>query len=107
VELIDSGCCGMAGTFGYETEHYDLSMKVGGLKLFPALRALNRAAAKSAKKNHEVEVICSSGSACRMQIRQGTGLEALHPIVLIRKSLDGREAPAARSKAPEIGKRAS
>ncbi len=41
VELMDTGCCGMAGTFGYEAEHYDLSMKVGELKLFPELRALN------------------------------------------------------------------
>jgi Fe-S oxidoreductase len=87
VDLIDSGCCGMAGTFGYEAEHFDLSMKVGELKLFPALRALNREAAQGAKKKNKAEVICSSGSACRMQIRQGTGLEALHPIVLVKKSL--------------------
>ena len=40
VELMDTGCCGMAGTFGYEAEHYELSMKVGELKLFPALREL-------------------------------------------------------------------
>ena len=71
VELIDAGCCGMAGTFGYEEEHYDLSQRVGALKLFPFI------------KNHENGfLLAATGAACRMQIVQGTGRGAVHPIVL-------------------------
>ena len=77
VELMDTGCCGMAGTFGYEAEHYDLSMKVGELKLFPQIRTLFRLNRKSQ--------IVSSGAACRLQIKQGTGVEAIHPILLVAK----------------------
>jgi Fe-S oxidoreductase len=80
VELMDTGCCGMAGTFGYEVEHYDVSMKVGELKLFPQLK--EKALAGS------TEQIISSGAACRMQIRQGTGINAVHPIILIAKLLN-------------------
>jgi Fe-S oxidoreductase len=79
VELMDTGCCGMAGTFGYEAEHYDLSMKVGELKLFPQLRSISNVADRS--------VIVSSGAACRMQIEQGTGVKAMHPLTLIADSL--------------------
>jgi Fe-S oxidoreductase len=78
VEVIDSGCCGMAGTFGYDAEHYDLSMKVGELKLLPQLRVLSQ------DKDFE---IASSGSACRLQIKQGAGLEAGHPLVLAARKL--------------------
>jgi Fe-S oxidoreductase len=81
VELMDTGCCGMAGTFGYEAEHYDLSMRVGELKLFPLLRDI----AASGDANPSV---VASGAACRMQIRQGTGVQALHPILLVAKLLD-------------------
>jgi Fe-S oxidoreductase len=81
VELMDTGCCGMAGTFGYEAEHYDVSMKVGELKLFPQLRALKEQAAEN--------IILSSGAACRMQIRQGSDMEAIHPIMLIADFLNG------------------
>ena len=79
VELLEVGCCGMAGTFGYEAEHYDLSMKVGELKLLPSLRALD-AKGKS-------WVVVSTGAACRMQITQGTGLQTQHPLALIRDRL--------------------
>jgi Fe-S oxidoreductase len=102
VELIDSGCCGMAGTFGYEAEHYDLSMKVGELKLFPYLRQSHIADRASLSayqqprtENRKSEIVnrksttASSGSACRMQIRQGTGIDAVHPILLVQKSLVG------------------
>jgi len=78
VEVIDSGCCGMAGTFGYDAEHYDISMKVGELKLLPQLRVLSQ---------EEGFQIASSGSACRLQIKQGAGLDAAHPLVLAAKSL--------------------
>jgi FAD/FMN-containing dehydrogenase/Fe-S oxidoreductase len=111
VELMDTGCCGMAGTFGYEAEHYELSMKVGELKLFPQVRASVRsqpppnaqtklnAASKVSNADlpfqnasqGEVSAgavgVVSSGAACRMQIQQGTGANAIHPIVLVAKAL--------------------
>jgi FAD/FMN-containing dehydrogenase/Fe-S oxidoreductase len=101
VELLDTGCCGMAGTFGYEDEHYELSMKVGELKLFPLLRTTSQPSAiplqkldlssdtslKELRERPEAERILSSGAACRMQIRQGTGVEAIHPIVLVAQFL--------------------
>ncbi len=86
---MDTGCCGMAGTFGYEAEHYEVSMKVGELKLFPMIRELRMEKGESEIANHQSSIvnhqskIVSSGAACRMQIRQGTGAEAIHPIVLI------------------------
>jgi FAD/FMN-containing dehydrogenase/Fe-S oxidoreductase len=87
VELMETGCCGMAGTFGYEAEHYDVSMKVGELKLFPAIRewrvenseGVDR---QSSIANRQSEIV-SSGAACRMQIRQGTGVDAIHPIMAV------------------------
>jgi FAD/FMN-containing dehydrogenase/Fe-S oxidoreductase len=81
VELMDTGCCGMAGTFGYEAEHYDVSMKVGELKLFPKLRQF------SDEPNSQLRVV-SSGAACRMQIQQGTGLNADHPVMLVADFLN-------------------
>jgi len=83
VELIDSGCCGMAGTFGYDAEHYELSMQVGELKLFPKLRELGIG-------NWELGNwgVTSSGSACRLQIKQGAGVDAEHPLVVLAKLLN-------------------
>jgi FAD/FMN-containing dehydrogenase/Fe-S oxidoreductase len=85
IELMDTGCCGMAGTFGYEAEHYDLSMKVGELRLFPNVRKLGIEIRKSGT------TIASSGAACRMQIRQGTGVKAVHPIMLIANLMSEAE----------------
>jgi FAD/FMN-containing dehydrogenase/Fe-S oxidoreductase len=79
VELLEVGCCGMAGTFGYEAEHYDLSMKVAELKLLPSLHALD------SKSNSWV--VASTGAACRMQITQATGLRVQHPLMLLRERL--------------------
>jgi Fe-S oxidoreductase len=79
VELLDTGCCGMAGTFGYEAEHYDLSLKVAELKLFPALRA--------AGAGTGAWIISASGAACRMQMAQGLGMPSTHPIELLRDAL--------------------
>jgi FAD/FMN-containing dehydrogenase/Fe-S oxidoreductase len=76
VDTLDSGCCGMAGAFGYESEHYDLSMGIGELSLFPEVR-----------KRGENCVISTSGTSCMTQIKDGTGKEALHPITLIHKRL--------------------
>ena len=76
VEEIKSGCCGMAGSFGYEKEHYDLSMKVGELVLFPAVR----------KAGKEV-IIAAPGTSCRHQILDGTGAIARHPIEILYEAL--------------------
>jgi Fe-S oxidoreductase len=75
VELLHAGCCGMAGTFGYEAEHYALSMQVGELKLFPLIRG---------QREDKEFVIVATGAACRMQIFQGVGMSAQHPIELMR-----------------------
>jgi Fe-S oxidoreductase len=93
VELMDTGCCGMAGTFGYEAEHYDLSMKVGELKLFPLLRKSQLTPTDLVNMNQKPEIanlkstIVSSGAACRMQIKQGTGVDAIHPVVAVWNAL--------------------
>ncbi|MBT7093984.1 MAG: FAD-binding oxidoreductase, partial [Bacteroidetes bacterium] len=76
VEEIPSGCCGMAGSFGYEKEHYELSMKVGELVLFPAVR-----------KAPKDSLIAAGGTSCRHQIMDGTGREALHPIQILHQAL--------------------
>ena len=67
VQLIPSGCCGMAGSFGYEAEHYDLSMQIGELVLFPTVRA----------QGMDVEIV-ASGTSCRHQIHDGTQRRARH-----------------------------
>jgi FAD/FMN-containing dehydrogenase/Fe-S oxidoreductase len=72
VETIPSGCCGMAGSFGYEKEHYGLSMQIGELVLFPAVR----------KATEEV-IIAAPGTSCRHQIKDGTGRKASHPIEVL------------------------
>jgi Fe-S oxidoreductase len=71
---LDAGCCGMAGSFGYEAEHYDLSMAIGRLRLFPAIDA---EAADT--------VIAATGVSCRQQIKHGTMRNAQHPLELIRR----------------------
>lgn len=76
VSIIASGCCGMAGSFGYEEEHYKTSMAVGELKLFPAVR-----------KSKADVVIAANGTSCRHQIIDGTGRKALHPITILRQAL--------------------
>ncbi len=76
VEEIPSGCCGMAGSFGYEKEHYDLSMKVGELVLFPTIR-----------KTVEGVLIAAPGTSCRHQIKDGTGRRAQHPAEILHDAL--------------------
>ena len=73
VSEIDSGCCGMAGSFGYEAEHYDVSMQIAEQKLFPAIRARRPGAA-----------IVACGFSCRHQIVDGTGVKPLHWVQTIR-----------------------
>ncbi len=76
VELIPSGCCGMAGSFGYEKEHYDLSMQIGELVLFPAVR-----------EQPESVIIAAAGTSCRHQIKDGTNRKALHPVEILYNAL--------------------
>lgn len=76
VKIIPSGCCGMAGSFGYENEHYDISMKIGELVLFPAVR-----------KQPADALVAAPGTSCRHQIHDGTGRKALHPAEILRGAL--------------------
>jgi Fe-S oxidoreductase len=76
VELIEAGCCGMAGAFGYEDDHYEVSMKVGELALFPAVR-----------EKQTGQVVVAPGASCRAQIASGTGEEALHPVTMLFEML--------------------
>ncbi len=75
VAEIDAGCCGMAGSFGFEAEHYDLSMRIGQWRLFPALRA-----------EPEGTVIAATGVSCRQQIRHGVARSARHPVEIVREA---------------------
>jgi Fe-S oxidoreductase len=76
VKEIPSGCCGMAGSFGYEKEHYDVSMKVGEMVLFPAVR-----------EAEEGTLIAAPGTSCRHQIKDGTGVTAYHPLEILFDAL--------------------
>ncbi|RZS96244.1 FAD-binding and (Fe-S)-binding domain-containing protein [Cecembia calidifontis] len=76
VEVIPSGCCGMAGSFGYEAEHYELSMQIGEMVLFPAVREAS-----------ENTLIAAPGTSCRHQIADGTGRKALHPVEILYQAL--------------------
>ncbi len=76
VTELDAGCCGMAGSFGFEAEHYDLSMQIGESRLFPALR---EAAAGT--------LVSATGVSCRQQIGHGVGQRAWHPVELVRAAV--------------------
>jgi len=77
VKTIDSSCCGMAGSFGYEKEHYDISMKMGSLSLFPAV------------KEADTDVlIVADGTSCRSQIEHGTGKQAMHVARVLQMALN-------------------
>jgi FAD/FMN-containing dehydrogenase/Fe-S oxidoreductase len=73
---VDGGCCGMAGSFGFEAEHYDLSMRIGGMRLFPAVNS------EDART-----LVAATGVSCRQQIEHGTGRRALHPVEYIRAAV--------------------
>lgn len=76
VDIIPSGCCGMAGAFGYEKEHYELSMQIGEQILFPVIR-----------QTKEEICISAPGTSCRQQIKDGTGRQAYHPIEILFDAL--------------------
>jgi Fe-S oxidoreductase len=75
VEEIDSGCCGMAGSFGYEKEHYDVSLAIGGRRLFPAV-----------ERNPDA-IIVAPGVSCRQQVEHATGRRPLHPAEALVRAL--------------------
>jgi FAD/FMN-containing dehydrogenase/Fe-S oxidoreductase len=77
VEIIPSGCCGMAGSFGYEKEHFEVSMKIGELVLFPAIRT----------QPNDV-IIAAAGTSCRHQIKDGVQHVALHPVEILYDALN-------------------
>lgn len=79
VEVIPSGCCGMAGSFGYEKEHYEVSMKIGEMVLFPAVKGANPAT-----------IIAAPGTSCRHQIADGTQRKALHPVEVLWQALKSK-----------------
>jgi len=83
VHVIDSGCCGMAGAFGFTRDHYDLSMKIGELVLLPAVREARR---------DQSAIIVASGTSCRHQILDGTGKRALHVVELLAQMLEPQQA---------------
>jgi FAD/FMN-containing dehydrogenase/Fe-S oxidoreductase len=76
VQTIPSGCCGMAGSFGYEAEHYEMSMKIGSQVLFPSVTA-----------TPTDTIIAAPGTSCRHQIADGTGRQALHPVSVLWSAL--------------------
>src|SRR5207249_10377860 len=70
---LDAGCCGMAGSFGYAREHYDVSRQIGERRLLPAARAMTASA-----------VLVAPGTSCREQVAHFTGIRAMHPAQLLR-----------------------
>lgn len=76
IELIPSGCCGMAGSFGYEKEHFELSQKIGELVLFPAIR-----------RARTDTIVCATGTSCRHQIKDELGKTSFHPIEILYDAL--------------------
>lgn len=80
VKEIPSGCCGMAGSFGYEKEHYELSKKIGELVLFPEIR-----------NSPPGTVIAAPGTSCRHHIEDGTGRKAKHPVEILCEALRDKD----------------
>lgn len=80
VNVIPSGCCGMAGSFGYEKEHYETSKAIGEMVLFPTVR-------KSTANKEKNVIVSAPGTSCRQQILDGTGVKALHPIEIMYNNL--------------------
>ena len=73
---LDAGCCGMAGSFGYAKEHYEVSRQIGERRLLPAARAMK-----------DGDVLVAPGISCRQQVHHFTGVTAVHPATLLRSLL--------------------
>ena len=76
VTLLSTGCCGMAGSFGYEAEHFEISQKIGEERLFPSIRKMDAST-----------LVAANGTSCRHQISDGTSRKALHPISLLYQAM--------------------
>ena len=76
VEVIPSGCCGMAGSFGYEKEHYTISQQVAELVLYPTLR-----------QTKDEVIVAAPGTSCRHQIKDGLGRKSFHPVEILYQAL--------------------
>jgi Fe-S oxidoreductase len=74
---LDSGCCGMAGSFGYSKDHYEVSKQIGERRLLPAARALKAG-----------EVLVAAGTSCRHQVEHFAGVHPQHPAVLLRSLIE-------------------
>ena len=81
VREVDSGCCGMAGSFGFESEHYEVSLAMGERVLFKAIRDLPPDA-----------LVVAAGASCRQQILHGTGRRAVHLVEALADALDAPRA---------------
>ena len=77
---LDAGCCGMAGSFGYTRDHYDVSCAIGERKLLPAARAMSG-----------TSVLVAAGTSCRHQVEELAGVDAMHPAVLLRSLLEEKQ----------------
>jgi Fe-S oxidoreductase len=85
-EVLDSGCCGLAGSFGFEAEHYDLSVKIGEQRLLPRVRELP-----------DDTLVIADGFSCKTQIEQLTDRRALHTAQVLELALEGSEAELSRA----------
>ncbi len=93
VRTLDTGCCGMAGSFGMHEDRYELSMKIGELTLFPAVR-----------EREPGDVVVATGTSCRHQILDGVQAEALHPVSLLRRQLVWRSESDRSGLAPNFAR---
>jgi Fe-S oxidoreductase len=76
VKVLDSGCCGMAGWFGFTSDHYDVSMRIGEMTVLSAVRPMGADT-----------TIVAPGTSCRHQIRDGVGREAVHPVEVVWRAM--------------------
>ena len=88
VNVIPSSCCGMAGSFGYEKEHYKTSLAIGEMVLFPKVREIDNG--KMKKENSVPTFVAAPGTSCRQQILDGTGVKAVHPIKILNRFIKNK-----------------
>ncbi len=95
LEVLDSGCCGLAGSFGFEREHYDVSMKVGERRLLPAVRNAD-----------PHTLLVADGFSCKTQVEHATDRRALHTAQILKLALeygeDGPEGPYPERGYPDV-----
>lgn len=87
VETLPTGCCGMAGAFGYERDHYEISMKIGEEVLFPSIRDDVKVEERAKLESKVLKLVAAPGTSCRQQILDGTGIKAMHPVEILFDAL--------------------